>query len=170
MSSFGFIVVKRHHAQGNSYKGNISLELAYSSQVQTIVIMVGSMAACRQTWCWRNWEFYSWIYKQKEETVSHWVYLELLRPQSLPSVTHSPQQGHTYFNKATPPNSPSSYKPMRAIFIQTTTQYKKNHFKASKYLIKFRSAKDKFIIFLFNSVHHTEFGELYLSQLLPQLC
>jgi hypothetical protein len=40
--------------------------------------MVGNMAACRQTWCWRgSWE----------------------------SVTHFLQQGHIYFNKAIIPNS-----------------------------------------------------------------
>ena len=33
--------------------------------------MVGSMAACRQTWCWRRrWESYILIQRQKE-TVSH---------------------------------------------------------------------------------------------------
>jgi len=34
-------------------KTNISLGLAHSSEVQSIFIMAGSTAACRQTWCWR---------------------------------------------------------------------------------------------------------------------
>jgi hypothetical protein len=35
-------------------KENISLGLAYSSEVQSFIIMVGNMAACRQTWCQRG--------------------------------------------------------------------------------------------------------------------
>ena len=47
------IAVKRHHDNGNSYKGKHLMEVvAYSLEVQSIIIMVGSMAACRQTW-WR---------------------------------------------------------------------------------------------------------------------
>ena len=57
--------------------------------------------------------------------VSHWH----RRPQSLPpTVTHFLQQGHTYSNNATPPNSAPPYgrsiethKSMEAIPIQTTT-------------------------------------------------
>jgi hypothetical protein len=32
-------------------KENISLELAYSSEVYSIIVMEGSMAAHRQAWC-----------------------------------------------------------------------------------------------------------------------
>jgi hypothetical protein len=46
-------------AKATLLKENISLGLAYSSKVQSIVIMTGSMMACRQTWCCRrHWEFY----------------------------------------------------------------------------------------------------------------
>jgi hypothetical protein len=51
---------------------------------------------------------------EKEQRVSsasgrrvkrHWVWLEHLKPQSPPLVTHFLQQGHTYAKKATPPKS-----------------------------------------------------------------
>lgn len=47
-------------------------------------------------------------------------WLGLLKPQSLPSVTHFLHESHTYFNKATPPNSTTPYETMGDIFIQTT--------------------------------------------------
>ena len=58
--SEGFIAVERRHDQGNFYKVTfIILGLAYSLEVQSIIIMAGSMAVSRQTWCWRrSWEFY----------------------------------------------------------------------------------------------------------------
>jgi hypothetical protein len=33
-----------------------ALNLGLLSEVQSIIIMAGSMAACRQTWCWCRWE------------------------------------------------------------------------------------------------------------------
>jgi hypothetical protein len=37
------------------------------SEVQSIIIMVGSMAASRQAWCWkRSWELYILIERQKD--------------------------------------------------------------------------------------------------------
>jgi len=63
---------------------------------------------------------------------------ELLWPQSPPSVTYFLQQGHTHFNKVTPPNSTSPYEPMGAIFIQTL---KLKTFKAKNYLINFRPTR-----------------------------
>ena len=59
-----------------------------------ITNMTGSMAAHKQTWCWRNWEFYIPVCRQQEEE-RHWAWLEYLKPQSLPSVTHFLQQGYT---------------------------------------------------------------------------
>jgi hypothetical protein len=42
------------------------------SKVQPIIIMVGSMAGHRQTWCWRgSLEVYIWISRQPEDRVSH---------------------------------------------------------------------------------------------------
>jgi hypothetical protein len=40
--------VKRHHDNGNYYKGKHLI--GASSEVQFIIIMVGSMAVYRQTW------------------------------------------------------------------------------------------------------------------------
>jgi hypothetical protein len=76
--------MNRPQGRSNSYKENISLELAYRSEVQSILVMVNNMAACRQTWCWRrSQEFYIWICKQQEDRVSHWAWLELLKSQNL---------------------------------------------------------------------------------------
>lgn len=47
------IVVKRCHTPETSYKGKHLIEvLAYSSEVQSVIIMAGNMVACRQTQCW----------------------------------------------------------------------------------------------------------------------
>jgi hypothetical protein len=43
------------------------------SEVQSIIIMAGSMTASRQTWCCsRNSEFYVLIHRQQKGIVSHW--------------------------------------------------------------------------------------------------
>ena len=45
-----FITVKRHHDHSNSYKGKHLVEVLLTvSEVQSIIIMAGSMAVCRQT-------------------------------------------------------------------------------------------------------------------------
>ena len=44
--------VKRHHAHSNSYKGSHLFEVAgYSSELQTVIIMVMHLEAGRQAWC-----------------------------------------------------------------------------------------------------------------------
>ena len=49
-------------------KENFSLGMATGSEVQSIIVMVGSMAECRQIWCCRgSWEFYIQICRQQEE-------------------------------------------------------------------------------------------------------
>ena len=53
----------------------------------------------------------------------HYAWLELLKPQSPLLVIHFFQQGHTYSNKDTLPNSATPCEPMGAIFIQTTTPF-----------------------------------------------
>jgi len=53
---------------------------------------------------------------------SHYAWLEHLKLKAHPSpVTDFHQKGHTYSNKATFPDSATPYGPMKAIFIQTTT-------------------------------------------------
>jgi hypothetical protein len=40
--------------EGNSYKGKyLNLGWLKVSEVQSIIIMAGNMAASRQIWCWR---------------------------------------------------------------------------------------------------------------------
>jgi hypothetical protein len=52
-------------------KENIYVGLAYSSEVPSMIVIVGSMVACRQTWCWRtSREFNIWIHRQQEERVT----------------------------------------------------------------------------------------------------
>ena len=45
------VAARRHHDHGNSYKGKHLIGVAYSSEVSTITVMVGSMAALGQAWC-----------------------------------------------------------------------------------------------------------------------
>jgi hypothetical protein len=83
--------------------------------------MTGSMTACRQTWCWRNWELYILIQRQPGGGMtqrSHWPELSHMRPQSpalpppLPTmVTHFLSQGQTSSNRATVPHSATSHGP-----------------------------------------------------------
>jgi hypothetical protein len=55
--------VKGHHEQGNKEKifkwGWLTV-----SEVQSITIMKGNMASCRQAWCLRSSEFYILINRQ----------------------------------------------------------------------------------------------------------
>jgi hypothetical protein len=51
--------VRRHHDHGNSYKNKTcNWGWLTVSEVQSILLMMGSMAVGRQTWCWRSWELY----------------------------------------------------------------------------------------------------------------
>ena len=58
-------------------------------EVQSIIIMAGSMVESRQTWCWRrSQEFYIWICRQQEERDrgrGNWAWFEFLKPQSHPT-------------------------------------------------------------------------------------
>ena len=101
-------------------KENISLGLAYRIRGSSIILMAGSMAACRQTRCWKSPEFYILMQRQQMETVCH-IGCSL-------SIFELCPHGGTSSNKATPPNSVTSYEPhsqthesMGAFPIQTTT-------------------------------------------------
>jgi hypothetical protein len=98
--------VKRRHNQGNFYKRQ-NLIKADGFRGLVHYHHAGSIAAFRQTWCWRRQEFYILTGKQqKEETtvfhrqpggaseIPHWVKLkhEPLKPS--PTVMHF-LQGHT---------------------------------------------------------------------------
>jgi hypothetical protein len=84
------------------------------------------------------------ISRQEKETVPHWVELEHTYEISKPTsrVTHFFQQGHTYSNKAIPPNRATSYGPsiqthecMGAIASLTTTSSK--HLLLTRKIISF---------------------------------
>ena len=49
-----FMAVKRHHDCGNLYEGKHLIEVAYSTEVQPMITVTRSMAACRQIWYWRK--------------------------------------------------------------------------------------------------------------------
>jgi hypothetical protein len=68
--------------------------LLTGSEVYFLIISAGSMAVCRQTWCWRgSCELYIRIYRHHEDSL--WTWLGLLKPHL---------QWHTSSNKATPFN------------------------------------------------------------------
>lgn len=72
----------------------------------------GKHEAHRQTQCWRgSWESYIWIIRQQEERVSHWAWLEHLKPQSPHLVMHFLQQGHASSIKPIPHNNVTPYGP-----------------------------------------------------------
>lgn len=56
------------HDDGNSYQGKrlFGASLQLNSKVYFLFIMVRSMVARRQMWCWRSWEFYIVITKTAE--------------------------------------------------------------------------------------------------------
>jgi hypothetical protein len=100
--------MKRPHALGNSYK-TFNWGWFTVSEVHSIIIMGGSMTACRQTWCLRNPEFYVLMWRQSEEDcllqaarrklkfhTGILVELKPRRPQRPPTQRHNP------FNKAIP--------------------------------------------------------------------
>ena len=108
--SWGFIAVTRQRDHGNSYKGKHLIRVAYSSEVQSIIITVENMTAHKQTWGWR------WVphldlqaAERKSDSRSN------LSNRNLKAHL----QWHTSSNKATPPNSATSCELMGAIFIQT---------------------------------------------------
>ena len=60
--------VKRYHDHGNSHKGHLPAGPGlHISEVQSIFIMGGSLAPCRQTGHWRSQKFYIFIKKKAGE-------------------------------------------------------------------------------------------------------
>jgi hypothetical protein len=105
--------VKRHHDHGNSYKGqHLIWGWLTVSEVQSMIVMTGSMVACRQMWCWRSQEFFFLTHRQQGETECHAGYsLSIYDSKPTPIVTHFVQLSHTYSNKASSPNSVTPYGP-----------------------------------------------------------
>jgi hypothetical protein len=111
-----FIAVKRNHDQGSTYKAKQLIGAGLQFQKFSPLIMAGNMEAYRQTWCLRSRKFYILIWRQLwGDWIPHWAELEYICVTSKPTctVTHFPQQGHSYSNKATSPTSatPCPYRP-----------------------------------------------------------
>lgn len=66
----------------NLIKENISLGMAYSSEIQSIICM----AACRQTWCWRGWD----LKQQEERDTGAGLSFETSKPTPCPTRPQQP--------------------------------------------------------------------------------
>jgi hypothetical protein len=104
--SLGFIAVKKHHDYGNSYKRRYLIGAGIQFQKFSPLSP------------WQPAGRHGAGSLDLQVAGSELRYNETSKPT--PPVTHFLQQGYTYFNKATSPNSAAPYRPMRAIFIQTT--------------------------------------------------
>ena len=62
----------------------------------------------------RSWKFL-YLQLQAATRKRHQAWLEHLKPQNPPALTHFLQQGHTNFNKAPTPNIATPYEPMGGI-------------------------------------------------------
>ena len=115
------IAVKRPYDQGNSYKGQHLIGAGFTgSEIRFIIIKAGSRAASRQAWQYPGRhgpgeESSTYFSKGKQEKTA----FEAAGTVSKPTLTvkHFLQQGHTYSNKAIPPNSSTPWTK----HIQTTT-------------------------------------------------
>jgi hypothetical protein len=119
--------VNRHHSQGNSYKDNISLGLAYRFRGSIHYHQGGSMAASRQAWCRRSWGFIIFIWRLLAEYC-------LLKLKWVSCFPHP--QWHTYSNRATPSYSalfgPSLYKPSQITSLSMNMNYNPNYLETVK--------------------------------------
>jgi hypothetical protein len=97
-------------------KENISLELAYSLEIQSIIIMAGSMEAHRQALFWRSsWEFYIWIQRMQEVNCHTGHGLSIWDLKLYPSDTYIPIRP--------PPNSATPYGPVTTGVIANKHSY-----------------------------------------------
>ena len=102
--SQGFTAVNRHHDQGKSYKKRtFNWGWLTGSEVQSIIIKVEAWQPPGRHVAGGAESSTSSSEGHQEKTVSQAARRLVLQPT--PTVTHFLQQGHTYSNKATPPNS-----------------------------------------------------------------
>ena len=66
------IAMKRQHDQGNSYKGHL-LGWLILSEIQSIIITAGSVAVCKQTWCWGSQEFSIYMERESKADCIQWL-------------------------------------------------------------------------------------------------
>ena len=90
--------MKRHHDQDNSYKGKHLIGAGFQFQrfSLSIIMMTGSMTACRQTWDWKSLKFYIFIQAKRR----------LSSRQLRGGSQSSAPQWHPSLNQATAPNRP----------------------------------------------------------------
>ena len=141
--------MKRHHDQGNSYKGQHLTGAGLQFQRFSLLL----------SW-WEAWQYegrhgfggakssVSWSKSSQEEAL-FW----LGTSKSTPTVTHFFQQGHTYSNKATPPNSAISHGSR----IFKPPQYLRKHALSWAYLAFNASIFLKMLWFHFSWVVHNYF-------------
>jgi hypothetical protein len=102
--------VKTHHDQELLERPTFNWVWLTGSEVQSIIIKAGSSAVSRQK--------LGVLHLHPKEAQSRLAWRRVSKPT--PTVTHSFQQGHTYSNKATPPNSATPWTKQ----IQITTDGK----------------------------------------------
>ena len=92
--------------------------MAYSSEVQFIITMVGHSGVQEDMVVEKDPRFLHLGLQEQEVSVCHTEHsLSKGNLETHPLVTHFLQQGHTYTNTTTQPNSVTLYG---AIFFQTT--------------------------------------------------
>jgi len=90
-------------AMATLVKENISLGWLRVSDVQSIIIMMGSMEACKQTWCWRGAEEFSILVHRQQERL--FCIRHSLSTGDLQACPHT----SSYSSNTTPPNSATTY-------------------------------------------------------------
>ena len=107
--------MKRHHDHGNSYKGKHLIGAG---------LQFRSLVCChhgKKHGAGEGAQSSILGFEGNGKGLRHWVWLEYLRPHSLPLVMQLLQQHSTYSSKAMPPMSATPYGPVGTAFIQTTT-------------------------------------------------
>ena len=109
------VAVKRYHDHRNSYKGNI---------YQRWQLTVGRFSPLSWPAAWqptgRRGAGYILIRRQQEvDSVTLSKVWAKDTSKTSPTVTHFLQQGHTYFNKATPPNSATPFGIMGSVQLHS---------------------------------------------------
>jgi hypothetical protein len=113
--SWGFTVMNRHYDQGNSYKEQCSIGAGLQVQRYKSIIKAGAWQCQVRQRVGRAEGSTSCSDGKQQKTGFQGARLRALKPTF--TVTHFLQQGHTYSNKVTPPNSATPW----AKHVQTTT-------------------------------------------------
>ena len=80
------------------------------------------MAVCRQTVLEKELRVLHLNLKATGHELRHWHGLSIYETSKpTPTVTHFLQQGHTYLNEVTPPNSATPYEIVGVNYLQSAT-------------------------------------------------